>query len=78
MLGTAEPHPHRGRSGRRNELTQQTTKGVLKMTLEEIRIERLNKLLKELETKEKNSKAEQEKDYVSALRWAIFELEKKF
>lgn len=48
------------------------------MTLEEMRIERLNKLLKELEIKEKNSKSEQEKDYVSALRWAIFELERKF
>ena len=48
------------------------------MTLEEMRIERLNKLLKELETKEKKSKSEQEKDYASALRWAIFELEKKF
>lgn len=44
------------------------------MTLEEMRIEKLYKLLEKLE---KTAKTEQEKDYASALRWAIYEMEKK-
>lgn len=42
--------------------------------MEEMRIEKLYQLLEQLE---KIAKTEQEKDYVSALRWAIYKLEQK-
>lgn len=44
------------------------------MTLEEMRIKKLYKLLEKLEN---TAKSEEEKDYAAALRWAIYELEQK-
>lgn len=43
--------------------------------LEEQRIERLYKLVGELEEREKQSPTEANKDYSATLRWALFELE---
>lgn len=45
-------------------------------TLEEQRIERLYKLIEELEEREKQSPTEANKNYSATLRWALFELER--
>ena len=47
-------------------------------TLEEQRIERLYKLVKELEEREKKSPTEANKGYSATLRWALFELERLY